>query len=117
MLSNLLKGFGSTRRKSRIVFERTGDTVPGCPRGIYTINPDGTDVRQVRSSGQSPHWSPNGQWISFMEGTTDNGWLASLFTVQPDGRNIRRLTFHHDVDATPASWSPDSSQLTYSLWL
>lgn len=52
-----------------------------------------------------------------MEGTEDNGWLASVFVVKPDGQKVRRLTFHNDVDATPAFWSPDSSQLTYSLWL
>jgi Tol biopolymer transport system component len=117
MLSNLLKKFGNKQPHSRIIFERTGDTVPGCPRGIYTINPDRSDIRQVRSSGQSPRWSPDGQWISFMEGTKDNGWLASVFVVKPDGQKVRRLTFHDDVDATPASWSPNSKQLTYSLWL
>lgn len=52
-----------------------------------------------------------------MEGTKDNNWLASVFVVKPDGQKVRRLTFHHDVDATPASWSPDSGELTYSLWL
>lgn len=52
-----------------------------------------------------------------MEGTKDNDWLASVFVVKPNGQKVRRLTFHSDVDATPASWAPDSSQLTYSLWL
>jgi Tol biopolymer transport system component len=91
--------------------------VPGCPRGLYTINPDGTDIRQVRDKGQSPQWSPDGQWISFLEGTPDNNWLSSVFIAKPNGQEVRQVTFHTDVDATPASWSPDSRHLTYSLWL
>lgn len=37
--------------------------------------------------------------------------------MKPDGQNVRRLTFHHDVTATPGAWSPDSKRLAYSLWL
>lgn len=102
---------------SRIVFERTGDTITGLPRGIFTINPDGTDCRQIREKGDSPKWSPDGRWIAFAEQTEDNGWLHSVFVMKPDGQGARRLTFHHDVTATPGTWSPDSRRLVYSLWL
>lgn len=120
----MLKGWfggrgGSTNRaaSTRLTFERTGEHVPGCPRGIYTINPDGSDSRQIRQSGQSPRWSPDGRWIAFSEGTRDNGGLQSVFIMRPDGTDIRQLTNHHDVDATPPCWSPDSKRLAYSLWL
>src|SRR6266404_2665459 len=103
--------------RSRIAFERTGDTIAGLPRGIFTINPDGTDCRQIRATGDSPKWSPDGRWISFVEQTEDNGWLHSVFVMRADGQKARRLTFHHDVTATPASWSSDSRYLAYSLWL
>jgi Tol biopolymer transport system component len=102
---------------SRIVFERTGETIPGLPRGIFTISPDGTDCRQLWSKGDSPKWSPDGRWISFIESTKDNGWLHSVFVMKANGQSPRRLTFHHDVAATAGSWSPDSSRLVYSLWL
>jgi Tol biopolymer transport system component len=102
---------------SRIVFERTGDTITGLPRGVFTINPDGTDCRQIRDKGDSPKWSPDGQWIAFVEQTEDNGWLHSIFVMKADGQGARRLTFHHDVTATPGTWSPDSRRLVYSLWL
>jgi Tol biopolymer transport system component len=102
---------------SRIVFERTGDTISGLPHGIFTISPDGSDCRQIRPTGESPKWCPDGRSIAFVEQTEDNGWLHSVFVMKADGRNARRLTFHHDVTATPGSWSPDSSRLAYSLWL
>ena len=117
MLNKLLKAFGRTEPHTRIVFERPGDTISGLPKGIFTINPDGSDCRQIRASGESPKWSPDGRWIAFVEPTQDNGWLHSVFVMRSDGQNTRRLTFHHDVTATPGAWSPDSKRLAYSLWL
>jgi dipeptidyl aminopeptidase/acylaminoacyl peptidase len=115
---NRIFGLAKNRRPySRIAFDRTGETVPGCPRGIYTIDPDGADPRRIRDNGESPRWSPDGRSICFVENTPDNGWLPSVFVMQPDGQQARRVTFHHDVSVTPAAWSPDSRRLTYSLWL
>lgn len=60
---------------------------------------------------------PDGRWIAFSEATSDNGSLQSVLVMKPDGTDLRRLTHHHDVDATPPCWSPDSKRLAYSLWL
>jgi TolB protein len=45
----------------------------------------------------------------------DNG--ASIFTVQPDGSGLRRVTHHTDgvVDSDPG-WSPDGLWIAYSLY-
>ena len=102
---------------SRIGFERTGEYVQGCPKGVYTINPDGSDIRHVRPTGESPRWSPDGCWIGFLESTRDNAGLHSVFVMRPDGADVRQLTHHNDVDATPPCWSPDSRRLAYSLYL
>lgn len=117
MLSKLLNAITRKQPHTRIAFDRTGEGIPGLPRGIFTINPDGSDSVQIRASGESPKWSPDGRWIAFVEKTQDNGWLHSVFVMRADGKNERRLTFHHDVSATPGTWSPDSKSLAYSLWL
>ena len=117
MFGKFLKGLVSRQPTSRIAFERTGEYVEGCPVGIYTVNPDGSDCRHIRKTGDSPRWSPDGRWIGFVEKTKDNGWLHSVFVMRPDGQESRRLTFHHDVMATAPAWSPDSRRLAYSLWL
>jgi Tol biopolymer transport system component len=117
MLNKFFKSFGKKEPHSRIVFERTGETISGLPKGIFTIKPDGSDCQQIRAKGESPKWSPDGRWIAFVEQTQDNGWLHSVFIMKPDGQNARRLTSHHDVTATPGAWSPDSKCLAYSLWL
>lgn len=101
---------------TRIAFERHGDTIPGLAKGIYTINPDGSDCRQIRANGMFPKWSPDGQWIAFREDTEDNEWLASIFIMRPDGQQVRRVTFHHDISVAALTWSPDSKWLAYSLW-
>lgn len=117
MLNRILNAVSRKQPYTRIAFDRTGESVAGCPRGIHTVNPDGTDPKQIRTTGEAPRWSPDGRWIAFTENTEDNGWLASVFVMRPDGQQTSRATFHHDVTATPATWSPDSSQLAYSLWL
>jgi len=117
MFSKWFGGHGGRKLRTRIAFERTGEHVPDCPRGLYTINPDGSDCRHIRPTGQSPRWSPDGHWIAFSEGTRDNGGLQSVFVMRPDGSDVRQLTHHNDVDATPPCWSPDSKRLAYSLWL
>lgn len=102
---------------SRIVFERIGDYIPELPRGIYIINPDGSDSHPIRDNGRCPKWSPDGNWIAFLENTEDNGWLSSVFIMKPDGRDVRSITFYSDADATSPSWSPDSKRLAYSIWI
>ncbi len=117
MFGKFLKGLVGGQPTSRIAFDRTGEHVAGCPVGIYTINPNGSDCRHIRATGDSPRWSPDGRWIGFVEQTRDNGGLHSVFVMRLDGSEARRLTFHHDVMATAPAWSPDSSHMAYSLWL
>ena len=117
MFSKLLRGLTSRQSPTRIAFDRTGEHVPGCPRGIFTTDPDGSNCRHIRPDGDSPRWSPDGQWIAFVETTKDNGGLHSVFVMGPAEEEARRLTFHHDVMATAPAWSPDSKYLAYSLWL
>ena len=117
MFKNWFGGSAVGSQSSQIAFERAGEYVPGCPAGIYTISPEGGDARRIRDSGRSPRWSPDGRWIAFAESTRENGSLQSVFVMRTDGAGARQITSHHDVDATPPSWSPDSKRLAYSLWL
>jgi TolB protein len=86
---------------------------------VYTINPDGTDVRRLTTSpGVDGHeiWSPDGAWIMFSSarmGFKDERPLleripqpyGELFVMRADGTELRQLTDNQWEDATPG-WAP-----------
>ena len=94
----------------RIVFARFDPTLDG--NVTYTVNPDGSEVKQLFSDGNSemPHWSPDGSQVAIF--CCDNGMAAHL--VNPDTGNLRefeppdpRLETHCGF-----SWSPNGQRLT-----
>jgi Tol biopolymer transport system component len=60
-------------------------------------------------------WSPDGRRIAFAGGlakdASDNG---DLFTVQPDGSGVRRLTSTPTWDESDPDWSPDGTRVLYA---
>jgi Tol biopolymer transport system component len=87
-----------------IVFgTRPLDTFPTAwlATNLYTMRPDGTDIRKVTSYGDlesratSPTWTPDGEQISFsyIEPTTDDLMMdkgdRQLAFIKPDGSGLR----------------------------
>ncbi len=87
---------------------------------IYTIRPDGTDVKRLTDAeGNDAHslWSPDGNyilWSSSRFGFKDESPLvinqpqpyAELFIMNADGSNQRPLTDNQYEEGTPA-WLPE----------
>src|SRR5262245_40796430 len=68
---------------------------------LYTMNSDGSDVRQVGPFGGNPHWSPDGTQIL-------SSFDTGVYVMNADGSGFRRLfTGRH------ANWSPDGRQIVY----
>jgi len=98
----------------RIAFSRlTGDDFD-----IYTIRPDGTELRQLtKTAGNDAHsaWSADGEYILFSSsrfGFKDEAPMADipqpygeLFIMRPDGSEQRALTDNRWEEGTPA-WQP-----------
>ncbi len=59
-------------QNGRIAFERNG--------GIWTMNPDGTDPRQLVASGDDPSWSPDGRKVVY-----EKSGAIYVVGVAPDG--------------------------------
>jgi len=78
---------------------------------IFTIRPDGSDLQRVTKFGSSfrPHWSPDGQTITFgRSGTTEEVgiWFAHLADS-----TFSKFGF----GATPADWSPSGDRIAYNF--
>ena len=89
---------------------------PGGPRdyGIRVLTlADGSVKTLTAEMDNFPSWSPTGDLIAFTRrvgGAEDYDY--DLFTMRPDGTNIRRLTTAPGNDSH-SSWSPDGK---YILW-
>jgi Tol biopolymer transport system component len=82
---------------------------------IYTMNPDGSDRKQVTFSQDyedQPAWSPDGTKIAFASlHLTGNGGYNEIFVMNADGSDQRRLT-QSKYDRFP-TWSPDGTQIAF----
>ena len=77
--------------------------------GLSIIGADGTGLRQLTDGpDEHPNWSPDGKTILFASdrndpyanvGVFDDQEFPELYVVDPDGSNLRPLSFAH-----PAAW-------------
>ena len=97
----------------RILFQRRE---PGSDNwDIYTIAPDGSDLRQVTtqpSEDTDASWSPDGQWIVYSS-DHDDVEVANLFIISVTGGKPVRVTYNETgYDGAP-SWSPDRAWIAF----
>ncbi len=122
----------------RILFSSTFASSPDCPpkpdysRGyvwpvyptyrIYTVKPDGSDLRplfpRTLKPGEEPGYnaesvlSPDGKKVVF---TSDRGGDLDIWVMDRDGRNARQLTHTLGYDGGPW-WSPDGKQICFRAY-
>lgn len=106
---------------SRIAFVREADPVPAAFTGIYTMNPDGSDVKRVSSSdGGSdfgPSWSPDGSRIAFAAIRKED-W--GIWVVNADGSNEQQILGGGAIGfVNNPVWSPDGSLIAFvgNVWV
>ena len=91
-----------------LVFARRATA--GVPSDIWTVDLRTGRERQLTNSPQAeddrPQWSPDGTRIAF-------GSDADLYTIRPDGQDLRRLTRSPRFEAFP-NYSPDGRLLTFT---
>lgn len=80
---------------------------------IYIMNADGTEVRQVTSTGGnlSPTWSPDGSQLAFSSIRTGNAEIFVLDLTDTDAIP-RNITQDPSADTDPA-WSHDGSKIAF----
>lgn len=84
---------------------------------LYTINLDGTDLKQVTHLGKAnwaPFYHPSGKKIIFSSNHhSDKGYDFQLFMVNEDGTGLEQITYESQFNAFPM-FSPDGKRLVFS---
>jgi TolB protein len=91
----------------RIVYRTTGPEGQGLR--ILSLG-DGAVTVLTKDYDNFPVWSPRGDLIAFVRQLDGD---FQIFTIRPDGKDIRQLTKVHGNEAHIA-WSPDGERLAFS---
>jgi Tol biopolymer transport system component len=90
---------------------------------LVTVGPDGRDRVTVTSPSDGfldlgPAWSPDGSKIAFVRTDNSDGGDAktALCVVGADGTNFLTLMQLKSGWSTSIAWSPDSTQIAYSMY-
>lgn len=92
---------------TKILFHRYG--ISGFQDGVYVMNANGSDEKQLISGALDPCWSPDGSKIAFSYEPNNKGiWLMSA----ADGTVLDQLT-DNAADIQP-NWSPDGTKIVFA---
>jgi len=85
---------------------------------IYTMNPDGSDVKQLTNLGPDSgasreSWSPDGKQIVFNEFRPPD-FLGQLWLMNADGSNQHLLLAEADFDDERPSFTPDGGSVIFT---
>ncbi len=106
---------------SQIVFRTSRGSHAPDPRrtgaeGIFVVNTDGTDERQLwpadgrSAGGLFPDWSPDGSRIALTGYRADG--TETIYTLKPDGSGLTDLGAPNSSGQC-IEWSPDSKRLMF----
>jgi Tol biopolymer transport system component len=96
-------------KNGRIAFIQAGE--------IFTMNPDGSDVKQLTHLGPDnsaswPSWSANGKQIAFNEMPPPDG-KPEIWIMDANGSNAHLVFAEQRYDENRPSFSPDGSKVVF----
>jgi TolB protein len=100
---------------TKIVFQYGGIWIADIASGVISRIPLSVKENNLKNEYLvKPAWSPNGEWIVFLN---ENGTRGDIYLIHPDGTDLRRLTDSNDISRDGnLVWSPDGKQLAYSAY-
>lgn len=82
---------------------------------LFILNLETGESRKL-ARGQSPAWSPSGEWICYLDSSDPllaRDGITAVTLVRPDGTGSRRLRTDRHF-STPPLWSPDSKTVLFT---
>jgi TolB protein len=83
---------------------------------IFTMQPDGEGVRNLtrdRHPDFQPAWSPDGERIAFVSLHVGTSHFDQLFTMDPRGGTVTRLTDLDGGNVQQPAWSTDGTRIAF----
>ncbi len=84
---------------------------------IYTMNIDGTDLKQITNLGKanwSPYFHPSDKKILFSSNHhSTRGYDFQIYSIDIDGKNLKQITYESEFNAFPM-FSPDGKKLVFA---
>jgi Tol biopolymer transport system component len=80
---------------------------------VYTLKPDGSDMKLVVHNAYSPSWSPDGKQLAFLR---DDAAGTSLEIADVNDGSVRPIDLGAGEDSSyvsSPSWSPDGKAIAY----
>jgi Tol biopolymer transport system component len=102
--------------------------VAGEHAAVFSVKPDGTDIRQLTPSGAhcgDADWSPDGKRLVFACQPAHAGNIGDVNMVDPDGKHFIDVTHDHGLtgfgnensfwyeESFNATWSPDGRKIIF----
>lgn len=95
----------------KIAFDRyLSGSGPSERKAVYVMKPDGSGLRRL-TIGSEPNWSADGKKVVFSR--RSKGGIQSIYVMNANGENVRRLTQKvSTMDRMPV-WSPDGKEIAF----